>query len=167
MSVRAPASRAVVLHDSSTRAHLSYLLLSVSSVSMTMKELPLDIARLQLGSRSHRARASRGRLPRHRRGEKFLMGPIPWWWLARAFPVSGRALHIGIALWFWAGIKRSARVSLSVGQLTKLGITRWSVYRALDALEGAGLVVVARQKGRHPVVTILDGRDELPEERDQ
>ncbi len=166
MSVGAPASRAVVLHDSSTRAHLSNLLLSISSVSITMKELPPDLARLQLGSRSRRTRASRGRLPRHRRGEKFLKGPIPWWWLARAFPLPGRALHIGVALWFWAGIKRSARVSLSVGQLSKLGISRWSVYRALGALESAGLVVVDRQSGRHPVVMILDGRDELPEERD-
>ena len=95
------------------------------------------------------------------------MGPIPWWWLARAFPLPGRALHIGVALWFWAGIKRSARVTLSVGQMAELGMSRWSVYRALAALESAGLVAVDRHRGRHPVVTILDGRDKRPEERDR
>ena len=122
-----------------------------------MTPLP-DLARLRLTSvetpRSHRRRT---RLPRHGPGEKFLKGPIPWKWLERAAQQPGRALHVGVALWFWAGIKRSGQIALSISKLSALGVSRFSAYRGLAALERVGLVVVQRQKGRKPIVTILKG----------
>ncbi len=122
-----------------------------------MTPLP-DLARLRLMSvktpRSHRRRT---RLPRHGPGEKFLKGPIPWKWLARAAQQPGRALHVGLALWFWAGIKRSGQVALSISRLSMLGVNRFAAYRGLAALEQVGLVAVQRQKGRNPIVTILEG----------
>ena len=94
--------------------------------------------------------------PRHKPGEKFLKGPIPWAWLAKAAHQSGKALHVAIALWFLAGVKRKRTVALSGAVLRTLGVNRHSGYRGLAALEQAGLVSVERHPGRNPLVTILD-----------
>ncbi len=98
----------------------------------------------------------RTKLPRHHPGEQFLKGPIPWQWLTRAAQQPGRALHVAIALWFWAGIKGSGQIALSISRLSMLGVNRFAAYRGLAALERVGLVAVHRQKGRKPIVTILD-----------
>jgi hypothetical protein len=93
--------------------------------------------------------------PRPGPGEKFLKGPIPWPWLSKGANLKGQTLHVGLALWFLAGIKRSQSVALSNSVLQDLGVSRFSCYRALHALEGAGLISVERHTGRNPVVTIL------------
>lgn len=98
--------------------------------------------------------------PRHRLGEKFLLGPIPWDWLSVAAGLPGRALHVGIALWFLSGIKgRVATVALSNTVLCDLGVNRHAAYRGLAALEAAGLVSVERHRGRNSIVTILPAPD--------
>ena len=117
-----------------------------------------NLTRLRLVSiKSKRPHLRRTRLPRHKPGEKFLKGPIPWQWLTKAAQQSGRALHVGLALWFWAGIKRSGQVALSISRLSMLGVSRFAAYRGLAALERVGLVAVHRQRGRKPIVTILEG----------
>ncbi len=117
----------------------------------------LDVTRLRLSSvptqPPHRRRA---RLPRHKAGQKFLKGPIPCWWLTKAAQQRGRALHVALALWFWAGIKGSGQIALSISKLSALGVSRFSAYRGLAALERAGLISVHRQRGRNPIVTLLD-----------
>jgi len=110
-----------------------------------------------LTSAPHRQRA---RLPRHRPGERFLKGPIPWQWLTRAAQQPGRALHVAIAIWHWAFIKGSGQIALSISRLKELGVSRYAAYRGLKALERAGLISVHRQKGRKSVVTIMDHRCE-------
>ena len=96
---------------------------------------------------------------RHRKGEKFIKGPIPWYWVIIAARQPGRALHVALALWFTAGIKGTRTVALSRDLLASLGLDRHAAYRGLNALEKCGLVSLVRAPGRHPVVTILDGRD--------
>jgi hypothetical protein len=93
--------------------------------------------------------------PRPRRGEKFLMGPVPWAWLQRASRLHGRALHVGIAVWFLAGFEKSATVPLAASVLRASGVTRWAAARGLRDLETAGLVTVERRSGRQPRVTLL------------
>lgn len=84
--------------------------------------------------------------PRHKRGQEFLCGPVPLPWLRQAATLRGKALAVGIALWFKA-----------TGTLWgKLGIHRKSAYRGLSALETAGLITVVRHAGRAPVVTIVE-----------
>lgn len=100
--------------------------------------------------------------PRHRNGDKFLKGPIPWSWLTLAARQPGKALHVAIALWFWAGVKRRRQMPLSLSRLTMLGADRFSAARGLAALEQAGLVSVIRLPGRNPTVTLLEPQ-ELPE----
>jgi hypothetical protein len=104
-------------------------------------------------------RLPKAKPPRPGPGKKFLKGPIPWSWLSKGAILKGQALHVGIALWLLGGIKRSQTVALSNSVLEDLGVSRFSGYRALHALERAGLISVVRHTGRNPVVTILDGRE--------
>jgi len=119
----------------------------------------MDPERLRIDGRKPASRKkSAGKVPRHKRGEKFLLGPIPWDWLCAAASASGRgsALKVAIALWHQAGLNRQAStVKLSTTVLRGLGVGRHSAYRGLADLERARLVTVDRQAGRSPVVTIL------------
>ncbi len=98
------------------------------------------------------------RPPRHRRGERFLKGPIPWDWLARAAALPGKALHVGLAVWQRAGIERTGTVRISMTRLRPMGLSRSSACRGLTALERAELVTVERHKGRAPIVTLAAPR---------
>jgi hypothetical protein len=86
----------------------------------------------------------------------FLAGPIPLRWLETAAKLPGKALHAGIALWFAAGLAKTARVPLSNISGCRFGLDRNSKYRALNWLEGARLISVERGLGKTPVVIILD-----------
>jgi hypothetical protein len=110
----------------------------------------------KLACRREVKRLPKTKPPRPGPGEKFLKGPIPWSWISKGASLKGQALHVGIALWLLAGIKRSQSVALSNSVLQDLGVSRYSGYRALHALESAGLISVDRHAGRNPVVTILD-----------
>lgn len=93
--------------------------------------------------------------PQLRQTGRFLKGPIPWPWLVRAMSLRGHALHVGIRLWFEAGLVRSDNVSISMTGMAPMGVTRYAASRGLTALEGAGLVSAVRHAGRKAVVTIL------------
>ncbi len=100
------------------------------------------------------------RAPKLARGQRFLKGPIPWAWLMRAAELPGRALHTAVALWYLSGVTCCETVKLGGRPLTELGVDRHAKYRALLALEGAGLVRVKRSPGQNPAVTLLPvGRD--------
>ena len=89
--------------------------------------------------------------------QKFLRGPLPLWWLHAAGVLPGRALHVGLELWYQAGLCKSEVVHFSYKSVEQFGVKRHTAYRALKSLEDAGLVAVYRASGRCPVVTILDG----------
>lgn len=96
------------------------------------------------------------RPPRHRQGETFLKGPIPWAWLGRTFPLSGKALHVALLLWREAGCcnRRTVRMCLR-GKLAD-GLSRQSARRGLRKLADAGLVAVRHLPGNGLEVTLLD-----------
>ena len=119
-------------------------------------DFDLNLEQLQLPWPASRPEMQRTNLPRHKWGEKFLKGPVPWDWLTLAAQLPGKALHVGVALWFWAGITYSREIALSVTRLAELGVGRHAAYRALKGLEKAGLVDVQRHPGRKPIVTVLD-----------
>jgi|GEM_PF-716843 len=116
---------------------------------------PLNPKRLALPT-SKATQKTNTKPPRHKPGEKFLKGPIPWIWLVTAAHQPGKALHVAIVLWFLAGVKRTRTVALSGTVLRALGVNRHSSYRGLAALEQAGLVSVERHPGRNPVVTLRE-----------
>jgi hypothetical protein len=96
------------------------------------------------------------KLPRHRPGEKFLKGPIPLSWLTRAANLRGKAVHVALALWFQAGVERSATIKLNLSRLQAFGVERSAGSRALTMLAACRLVVVRQRPGCAPIVTILD-----------
>jgi hypothetical protein len=114
---------------------------------------PIDVDRLRV--RSVQPGTRRARPPHHAKGEGFLKGPVPLAWLEAAARLPGRSLHAGLALWYAAGLTRSAVVPLSNISGVRFGLDRNAKYRALEWLEGAGLVKVERKLGRAPVVKIL------------
>jgi len=124
---------------------------------------PIDIDNLKLPSANINEKSSgkpnpskKLKLPKHKEGQRFLKGPVPWDWIIIASNLPGKALHVGIALWHLAGMKNTGEVKLSGKLQRKMGIQRTTGYNALDALEKAELVSVKRHKGRHPIVTILE-----------
>jgi hypothetical protein len=98
-----------------------------------------------------------------RRAEPYL-GKIPGRWLGRAAALPGKALAAGLALWLEASCKRSACVTLLTSTRQLFGLTsRYTLWRALKALEAAGLIRVEGRPGAHSRITILDvPRGETP-----
>jgi hypothetical protein len=83
------------------------------------------------------ARASK-RPPRHRQGERFLRGPVPWPWLLAAGACTGKALHVALALWHEAGIARSRTIPFRPARAREFGMSRDTARRGLRELERAG-----------------------------
>ena len=93
------------------------------------------------------------RPPRHKPGEKFLKGPVPWRWVEAAGLLPGKALAVGLVAWREAGCRNERTVPVN---LSALGMPRRTAQRALRALEDAGLVAVEHRDGRPPLVTLND-----------
>jgi hypothetical protein len=96
----------------------------------------------------------------------FLKGPIPLDWLEAAGKLPGKALHVGISLWFLSGVTKSQTVLFNQSKQERYGVKRDAARRGIEALEKAGLISVVRKTGRQLTVTIhlpnsLDGSVEL------
>jgi hypothetical protein len=94
--------------------------------------------------------------PRHRQGEKFLSGPIPWPWVHRASQLKGKALTVALVLWQEAGCRKCRTIRFRPSQTDALGFHRSTARRGLRALEQAGLVRIRRIPGQCLEVTILE-----------
>jgi hypothetical protein len=92
--------------------------------------------------------------------EDFLNGPVPLPWLKAAAQLPGRSLHVGMVLWYAAGLSGSVSVHLSNTLCLRFGLDRNAKYRGLRSLGDARLVAVRHKRGRSPLVTILDCRDD-------
>ena len=106
--------------------------------------------------------------PSRRQREPFLRGPIPLGWLISAGQLPGRALHVGIMLWFLAGIRGTTEITIPTQLHNAFGLDRHAVRRGVLSLEKANLVVVIRASGRKPRITLTaQARDEqtAPEAR--
>jgi hypothetical protein len=79
--------------------------------------------------------------------------PLEWTILASGLP--GKALHVGIVLWFYAGLSKSLTIKLTRSRLRRFAIHPETGRRALRSLEEARLVRVQRQGHESPTVTIL------------
>ena len=117
----------------------------------------MDPQRLKLGQQSVVPdKAKQTKVPRqHKPGEKFLKGPVPLNWLTRAGQLPGKSLHVGIVLWFLAGLSGKRTVALPNGVLRLFGVDRHAKYRALQCLKQADLIKREQHDGRSPLVTLL------------
>ena len=102
------------------------------------------------------------RLPSRGKGWPFLRGPVPLAWLDRAARLTGKALAVGLALWFKHGLTGSRTVSLCQEHVG-FGVNEQAARRAVKALEAAGLVSAVRRPGRGLEVTILDLHETEPD----
>jgi hypothetical protein len=119
-------------------------------------EDPLDLENLRLPPEMVGDLAPRKRPFRHRPGEPFIKGPIPFSWLTTACRLPGSGFHIAMLYWF---IRH--RFRLRYGQRRELTdaakslrISKRSAQRALQAAERAGLLAVGREPGRKLTVSI-------------
>jgi len=90
------------------------------------------------------------------RVSKFIKGPIPFDWMAKANALPGKAGPVGLGLWFLEGVQRKRAIKLT-GEIEILaGCERKAVANALKELEQAGLIAVTRHKGARPMVEVLE-----------
>ena len=91
-----------------------------------------------------------------RRTEPFLQF-APLNWLAAAARVRGTdfGLHVAVLLHYRHGLTKANPVFIPSRLLNEFGINRHAFYRALRALEIAGLVVAVRRNGKKPLITIV------------
>jgi len=87
---------------------------------------------------------------------RFIKGPLPLPWFFRAAALPGKALHIALGLWYMKGLCCSATFPFKRKTAGGFGVSPDATYDALTRLEAAGLIRVARHRGRSPVVTVLD-----------
>src|SRR5262245_21620707 len=102
------------------------------------------------------AQAAAIRPPRHRAGEKFLRGPIPWVWLERASRLQGRSLVVALILWKEAGCMQRRTVRFRLAEAKGLGMSEDTARRGLRGLADAGLVRVLHRPGRCSDVELLE-----------
>lgn len=84
----------------------------------------------------------------------FLKGPVSLPWLVAAGELPGKALVVGVGLWFLSGLTGSKVVKPTGRLWLSLIISRQAAYRAISALEKRGLIEVRRRPGCAPVVTL-------------
>ena len=87
--------------------------------------------------------------------------PVRYDWLIAAAKLSGKSLHLALALSWLAGLAHSPRVKLTRTTMRRFSLSRDACYDGLRKLEAARLVAVWRLPGRSPMVILL-GPDEKP-----
>ena len=89
-----------------------------------------------------------GRVPvRRKKGlpiDRFLAGPVPMWWLERAYKLGAAALAVGLALWHAQRMQRQRTERIKVNAATRrsMGLSQDQARRGVHALHGDGLVEI-------------------------
>src|SRR4051812_6814375 len=80
---------------------------------------------------------------------RFVRGPVPLPWLVKAGQTKGKALALGVYLWFYNGVKKTNEFDINLSRIASIfNTSRRSMQRALQLLEQKGLVVVVRSQGK-------------------
>jgi hypothetical protein len=82
--------------------------------------------------------------------------PIRYDWLIEVGQLSGKSLHLGIALAWMAVVRGGPRVQLGRRVMARFSLSRDASYDALRRLEAQGLVQVWRLPGHSPMVTLME-----------
>ena len=92
---------------------------------------------------------------RTKTSERWLAGPIPMWWKAKARKLGGTVHWVGDILWHLRGLNRKMTVLLSNAECERWEVSRQAKWRALSTLEEAGLISVERRGNKSPIVTLV------------
>jgi DNA-binding transcriptional ArsR family regulator len=79
-----------------------------------------------------------------------------------ALALGGKAGNLSWAIWWLAGVERSNPIRLTGRVLRDFHISPRAARRLLLNFERAGLVEVDRQRGRSPLVTLLEVKPQEP-----
>jgi hypothetical protein len=87
----------------------------------------------------------------------FIGCPVSWfaWVLPRA--KSKEQLALALYLYRRCCVCRSGTVTVPAGQLTQIGLGRWSKYKLLTALKGSGVVHIERWENGQAIKVRLVG----------
>jgi hypothetical protein len=96
-----------------------------------------------------------GTLVENKPSALFLKGPIPLDWISAATKLPGKALAVGIALWWLGGMAKGGEVKVTKTALNALNVSRDACYDSLKRLEEANLITVIREPGKRPHVRIV------------
>jgi hypothetical protein len=95
--------------------------------------------------------------------DPFLAGPVPMWWLARAYRLGAAALAVGLALWHAKRMQRARSGPIKVNAATRrpMGLSHDQARRGIHSLHGDGLVEIhVGGRGRCMEVEINTNRKE-------
>ena len=97
-------------------------------------------------------------------GEKFLRGPVPMPWLAKAQTLTKAAMGVALALWFQKGLRgQGSPVKVTSAVRRHMGLSNDQSRRGIQALAAAGLLRVCKGgRGRCTVVEIIASRAPKP-----
>jgi len=94
--------------------------------------------------------------PHHRRTTKEpYVTTIPIVWIASAAKLKGKAIHVGIILWYLSGVSKNDEVTIPRKLLEQFGIHRETCRRAVIELEDARLITVHRTGRKRARITIV------------
>ncbi len=100
------------------------------------------------------------------RGKQFVRGPIPMPWLERAAKLPGKALAVGLLLWFRRGFDPDGTEPITVTptRLARLGVSPKAGAAAIRRLKKAGLLTAEFGRGRCPrvMLRVAAETDEVP-----
>jgi len=77
-------------------------------------------------------------------------------WVECAAHLSGKCLHVAMALWWIASVHRKASVRLMAGTLRRFNVTEDTHREALGRMERAGLIRADDGSDARPRVTLPD-----------
>lgn len=85
----------------------------------------------------------------------YLFLKVPLDWIEACSKLKGSCLALALHLLWVHYVTKKNPVKPQGARLAALGISRYSMYRALKKLDGAGLASVKTHRGAYPVVTLL------------
>ena len=90
-----------------------------------------------------------------REGEFFIKGPLPMDWISKAALLPGKAVQVGLVLWWFAGMRPQQKIKVTRQALKLLNVSNDAYRDALSRLEEVGLVKVFRTPGQRATVEIV------------
>lgn len=94
-------------------------------------------------------------LPKPGVDEKFIAINMPWSWFAVASSLPGKALGIGMIIWWLVIVEKKPVVRFSYKKARCTGLSGESIRQCIRSLERAGLIDVQRAPGRSPRIRVL------------
>ncbi len=85
----------------------------------------------------------------------FIKGPVPVAWLAAAAKLPGKALNVGLAIHWLAGMSAGKPFKMTRRSQELFALSDDAARDGLQRLEGAGLITVLRRPGQRPLISIL------------